>query len=113
MIVRARHLFFAWLAYGALQFALLGVGGAAVQAGVGSRGARSQAETQSLELGKRVLASELGDRRAPSTPFAPSGHIRLDLPTVFGSEAPLAPPRPISTAEPRTLPPARAPPALS
>src|SRR5215207_845992 len=86
MMFRARHLFLGWLVYGALQLALLGVPGAAREPGVGSRGARSQSESQSVAFGKRLVASDPADRRAPITPFAPSAHVRLDLPTVAGPD---------------------------
>ena len=112
MMLRARNLFLAWLAYGALQLALLGVPGAAVQSGVGSRGAHAQSESQSVSLGKRVLAPDI-DRRVPTTPFAPSVHIRLDLPTLVGREPVVAThiaPRLDGTI---VLPPARGPPTLS
>ena len=72
MILRARNLFLAWLAYGALQLALLGVPGAAAQPGVGNRSARTQSESQSVSFGKRVAAPDISDRRAPVTPFAPA-----------------------------------------
>jgi len=113
MMLRARHLFLAWLTYGALQLALLGVPGAAAKPGVGSRGEQSRTETQSVSVGKRVYAPELNDRRAPTTPFAPSGHVRLDLPTRAGREPVIA-----TSLAPRlddhvVLPPARAPPTLS
>jgi hypothetical protein len=113
MILRTRNLFLAWLAYGALQLALLGVPGAAAQPGVGSRGTRSQTETQAVSLGKRVFAPEPTDRRIPTTPFAPSVHVRLDLPTLVGREPLSAIARPVATADRSVLPPARAPPALS
>ena len=113
MILRARNLFLAWLTYGALQLALLGMPGAAVQPGVGSRGARSQSESQSVSFGKRIVAPDSIDRRVPTTPFAPSAHVRLDLPAVVGLEAPVASQHlPESDAQ-RVLPPARAPPALA
>jgi|SRR5687768_17971169 len=113
MMLRARHLFLAWLTYGALQLALLGVPGAAAEPGVGSRGAQTRTETQAVSLAKRVFAPEPTDRRTPTTPFAPSVHVRLDLPTVVGREPVIA-----TAATPRlddlvVLPPARAPPALS
>ena len=113
MILRARNLFLAWLTYGALQLALLGVPGASVQPGVGARDAQSRSESQSASLGKRTLPPDLSDRRAPTTPFAPSVRFRLDLPTLAGREPVFA-----TTATPRegdavALPPARAPPTLS
>ena len=113
MMLRARNLFLAWLAYGALQLALLGVPGAAARPGVGSPGAQSGAETQSVSLGKRVFAPDLNDRRAPTTPFAPSVHVRLDLPTLVGRESIVAVSRTSWRDEPVLLPPARAPPTLS
>ena len=113
MILRARNLFLAWLTYGALQLALLGVPGAAVQPGVGSRGARTQTESQSVSLGKRLLAPDLIDRRAPTTPFAPSVHFRLDLAAQVGRDALVADARQANAGDPLALPPARAPPTLS
>lgn len=108
-----RNLFLAWLAYGALQLALLGIPGAAVKPGIGNREARSQSETQSVPLGKRVVASELTDQRVSPTPFAPSKHVRLDLPTLVGRAPLVATAREAMRDEPSVLPPARAPPALS
>ena len=113
MILRARHLFIAWLAYGALQLALLGVPGATTQPGIGTAGARSQSESQSVEFGKRVVVSDFAHRRTPTTPFAPSAHIRLDLPTLVGHEAVVASQYRVDADAPRVLPPARAPPALA
>ena len=113
MMLRARTLFLAWLAYGALQLSLLGLPGAAAQPGVASRGAHTQTESQSVSLGKRTLAPELVDRRAPITPFAPSARVRLDLPAQIALEAPAALARPLTGREPVALPPARAPPTLS
>ena len=112
MILRARNLFLAWLAYGALQLALLGVPGAAVEQGVGPR-ARPQSESQSVSFGKRIAAPDISDRRAPVTPFAPSARIRLDLPTVIGRQAVLESRQTAETHAYRVLPPARAPPALA
>ena len=113
MMLRARNLFLAWLAYGALQLALLGLPGAAGEPGVGSRGARSQSESQSVSFGKRIVATDLTDRRVPTTPFAPSVHIRLDLPMVASDEALVASHALAETHAHRVLPPARAPPALA
>ena len=112
-MLRARNLFLAWLAYGALQLALLGVPGAVVQPGVGNRGARTQNESQSVSLGKRVLAPDLSDRRVHTTPFAPSVHARLDLPTQVGRDALVADDRQADAGDPIDLPPARGPPTLS
>ena len=113
MMLRARNLFLAWLTYGALQLALLGVPGAAVQPGVGSRGAHARSETQSVSLGKRVIAPELSDRRIPTTPFAPSVHLRLDLPTLVGREPLFAATTSLRHDAALVLPAARAPPALA
>jgi len=114
MILRARHLFLAWLAYGALQLTLLGLGGVAgAQPAVGNRDARTPSESQSVSLGKRILASELGARHAPVTPFASSAHLRFDLPTLVGHEAPVDRPHRAEAHDPSVRPPARAPPALS
>jgi hypothetical protein len=111
MTQRGRNLFLAWLAYGALQLALLGAPGAAGRPGVGQRGARSQSEVQSLSLGKRALASELSHRRAP-TPFAPATYAGLDLPAAVDRDAFVAPSRQAPVVDPIDLPLARAPPAL-
>ena len=113
MMLRARTLFLAWLTYGALQLALLGVPGAAVQPGVGNRGAQASAESQSVSLVKRLLAPEHSDRRAPTTPFAPSSHVRLDLPVLVGREPVVAASPTPRQDESIVLPPARAPPTLS
>jgi len=113
MILRARSLFLAWLAYGTLQLALLGLPGAATQPGVVSRGAHTHAESQSVSLGKRVLAPDVTERRTPTTPFAPSVHVRLDLPTPFGHEAVSAEDQPAHSRDPVARPTARAPPTLS
>ena len=111
MTQRARNLFLAWLAYGALQLVLLGAPGADARPGVGNRGARSQSEVQSVTLGKRLLGPELSHRRTPTAPFAPSSYVRLDLPTVVGQDAPVAWNRRATAVDPVALPPARAPPA--
>jgi hypothetical protein len=113
MILRARTLFLAWLAYGALQLTLLGLPGATAQPGIASRAAHAQTESQSVSVGKRVLAPDPVDRRAPTTPFAPSVHVRLDLPEQIAREALVAFVRPLAGRDPVALPPARAPPALS
>ena len=115
MMLRARNLFLAWLTYGALQLALLGVPGAAAQPGVGSRSARTQSESesQSVSFGKRIAAPDISDRRAPVTPFAPAARIRLGLPTVVGHQAVVESRQTAETHAYRVLPPARAPPALA
>jgi hypothetical protein len=114
MILRARHLFVSWLAYGALQIALLGVGDVAgAQLGIGARSARGQSESQSISLGKRILASEPTDRRVPPTPFAPTAHFRLDVSAPVGREPSIAEPPRVEAVDPTVLPPVRAPPALS
>lgn len=109
---RARNLFLAWLAFGALQLVLLGAPGADARPGVGNRGARSQSEVQSVALGKRLGGSELGHRRTPATPFVPSSYVRVDLPAVVGRTAPVAWNRQAAAVDPVALPPARAPPAF-
>ena len=113
MILRTRNLFLAWLAYGALQLALLGLPGAAAEPGIGSRGARTQTDSQSVTFGKRLVAPDLIDRRTPTTPFAPSAHVRLDLPTQVGREAAVGQDRQADAGDPIVLPLSRAPPALS
>src|SRR5688572_18186948 len=113
MMLRARNLFLAWLTYGALQLALLGMPGAAVQPGIGNRGARPQSQSQPVPLGKPLLAPDFSDRRARTTPFAPSGHVRLDLPTQVGRNALVADDRQANAGDPIDLPPARGPPTLS
>jgi len=112
MTLRARHLLFAWLTYGALQLALLGIPGASRQLTVGSRDARTQTATQSITFGKRLHAADVTDRRA-ITPFVPSAYARLDLPRVVGVSDVAALPRQARASAPAALPPARAPPALA
>ena len=112
-MLRARNLFLAWLTYGALQLALLGMPGAAVQPGIGTRGARTQSESQSVSLGKRLLAPDLSDRRASTTPFAPAARVHLDLSTVVGRQTVVESRQTTETYAYRVLPPARAPPALA
>ena len=113
MILRARNLFLAWLTYGALQLALLGLPGAAAEPGVGARGARTQSETQSVSFGKRATLPELAHRRALLTPFAPSANVSLDLPIAGTSDAIVAEHRQTAAGASVALPPARAPPTLS
>ena len=113
MILRARNLFLAWLTYGALQLALLGLPGAATEPGIGARGARSQTETQSVSLGKRATLPELAHRRALFTPFAPAAEIRLDLPVASTADAFVAEHRQAAPSATVALPLARAPPTLS
>lgn len=112
MMLRARHLLFAWLTYGALQLALLGIPGATGQLAVGSRDSRTQAATQSITFGKRLLAADVSDRRA-TTPFIPSAYARLELPGIVGVSDVATPPRQAPAFAPAALPPARAPPALA
>ena len=112
MPCRTRSVVLAWLAYGALQIALLGAPGAAGRPGVSQRGTRSQTEAQSLSLGKRLLA-EASDRHAPTTSFAPAAYIRLDLPATIGNEALRTTSRQAPAADRFAVPPARAPPTLS
>jgi hypothetical protein len=112
MMLRARHLLFAWLTYGALQLALLGIPGASRQLAVGAPESRTQTATQSITLGKRLLAADVSERRA-TTPFVPSAHARLDLPETVGVSDVAAPRRQAPVFAPAALPPARAPPALA
>ena len=112
MMLRARHLLFAWLTYGALQLALLGIPGASRQLAVGIRESRTQTATQSIALGKRLFAADLSNRDA-TTPFVPSAYARLELPGVVGVSHVAAPPRQAPASEPAVLPPARAPPAVA
>ena len=112
MMLRARHLLFAWLTYGALQLALLGIPGASRQLTVGSRELRTQAAAQSITLGKRLLAADISNRRA-ITPFVPSAYARLDLPRIVGGTDVAAPSRQAPAYAAAALPPARAPPALA
>ena len=112
MILRARNLFLAWLTYGALQLALLGLPGAATEPGVGARGVRTGSETQSVSFGKRATLPELAHRRALLTPFAPSAHFRLELPIAGPSDAVVAEYRQAAADASVALPPARAPPTL-
>jgi hypothetical protein len=113
MMLRARHLLFAWLTYGALQLALLGIPGASQQPAVGSRESRTQTATQSITPGKRLLAADVSERRATTTPFVPSAYVRLDLRRIVGVSDVAAPPRQAPASAPAALPPARAPPALA
>ena len=112
MMLRARHLLFAWLTYGALQLALLGIPGASGQLAVGSRESRTQTATQSITLGKRLLVADVSERRA-ATPFVPSAYARLELPGIVGVSAVALPRRQAPASAPAALPPARAPPALA
>jgi hypothetical protein len=112
MILRARHLFFAWLTYGALQLALLAIPGASRQLAVGSRESRTQTATQSVTIGKRLLAPDVSERRTP-TPFLPSASVRLAFSAVVGARDVAALQRQAPASEPAALPPARAPPALA
>jgi hypothetical protein len=112
MMLRARHVFFAWLTYGALQLALLGMPGASGRLAVGSSDARPRAASESVSAVNRLLAPDQSERRAP-TPFAPSAYVRLDLATVVGVSDVTASPRQATAVAPSTLPPARAPPALA
>ena len=113
MIFRARHLFFAWLAYGVLQLTLLvgGVGG--VRAGIGDRGTRSQSSTPTVASVERFLAPEPNARRAPLTPFIPAALVRLELPAIGGTEPVHRDPHITAFRDAVSLPPVRGPPALS
>ena len=110
MMLRARHLLFAWLTYGALQLALLVIPGASRQFAVGSSESRTQAATRSITLGKRLHAADVSDRRA-ITPFVPSAYVRLDLSRVVGAADVATSTRQAPVAAPAALPLARAPPA--
>ena len=112
MMFRARHLLFAWLTYGALQLALLGIPGASRQLAVGSGESRTQTATQSTTLGKRLLAADVSERRA-TTPFVPSSYVRLDLSGIVGGGEVASHRRQAPASDAATLPPARAPPALA
>ena len=111
-MLRARHLLFAWLTYGALQLALLGMPGASAQLAIGNGDARPRAASESVSAVKRLLAPDLSERRTP-TPFAPSASVRLDLAAVVGVGDVTASPRQATAVAPSALPPARAPPALA
>ena len=109
---RTRHVLFAWLAYGALQLTLLGVGGLpGSQASVADRGTRTQSTWPSVSFAKRLFAPESTERRNSVTPFAPATYVRVDLPTVVEHDAPQQPARIAVAADATALPPARAPPA--
>ena len=111
-MLRARHLLFAWLAYGALQLALLGIPGASGQLAVASRESHGWTASQSVSVVKRLLAPDAPERRA-AAPFAPSAYVRLDV-LVAAVASPMdATPRRAVDAEPLALPLARAPPALA
>jgi hypothetical protein len=113
MILRARNLFLAWLTYGALQLALLGLPGAAAEPGIGARGARPQSETQSVSFGKRATLPDLAHRRALFTPFVPSAQFRLDVSFAGAADAVVAKRHQAAASAPVALPLARAPPTLS
>ncbi len=109
---RTRHVLFAWLAYGALQLTLLGVGALpGSQASVADRGTRSQSTWPSVSFAKRLLAPEPTERRTTITPFAPTAYVSVDIPTTVGHVATPEPPRTAVAVDPTALPPARAPPA--
>ena len=113
MMRRARHLVLAWLACGALQLALLGVGGVGGgTARVDDLGTRTQSAWPTLSAAKRLLAPDPTDRRA-AAPFAPAAYVRLDVPVAIGFEAPDRHPRTAPSRDAVALPLARAPPALS
>ena len=112
MILRARHLVFAWLTYGALQLALLGVPAASSQLAVGSSEGRTQSTAQAAAIAKRLLAPDVGAHRT-LTPFAPSASIAFGLPDAATELAVATSRRQPATHAPAALPPARAPPATS
>ena len=64
MMLRARNLFLAWLAYGALQLALLGVPGGGREAGSRERGARRRPRPSGLA---RQAPPRAGPQRSPRT----------------------------------------------
>jgi len=112
MMRRTRHVLFAWLAYGALQLTLLGVGGLpGSQASVADRGTRTQSTWPSVSFAKRLLAPEPTERRTSITPFAPAAYVGVDIPAIAGHDAPQPPARIAVTFDRTALPPARAPPA--
>jgi hypothetical protein len=111
MIVRARHLFMAWLVYGVLQLGLLGVPAASGQLAVGSRDACAQNSAQSISATKRLLASERTEREA-HTPFAPSATVVLGLANAAEPGQIVGTLDRAPAFELVTLPPARAPPVL-
>jgi len=115
MLLRARHLLAAWIAYGVLQFALLGVVGAAGTASEhAARDARARSESPAMSFGKRTFAAEVREHRhTPAPPFAPSAYVRWDLVALdWTSELP-QPSDHRRARHTRVLPPSRAPPALS
>ena len=77
MILRARHLFLAWLVHGILQLGLLGVPYVSGQPFVGSRDVCAQASAQSISS-NRLVASERNER-ASHAPFAPPATVALGL----------------------------------
>ena len=112
MTRRTRNVLFAWLAYGALQLTLLGAGGlAGSQASIADRGTRTQSTWPSVSFAKRLFAPETTERRTTITPFAPAAHVRVDIATAVGRDAPRKPVRLAVAFDPTALPPARAPPA--
>ena len=112
-MLRARHLFLAWLACGALQLALLGVGSVGGgTARVDDLGTRTQSAWPTLSAAKRLLAPDPTVRRAPP-PFAPAAYVRVEVPVSIGFEAPDRYPRTAPSRDAVARPLARAPPALS
>ena len=112
VMIRVRNLGLAWLVCVALQLVLLSVPGDSARPGIGDRGTRFQSDAQSTLLGKRLLAPELAQRHAQTTPFAPSIPIGLDLPVLAGTDLPAARTPSVPMADPAVFAPARAPPAL-
>src|SRR5688572_19410158 len=112
MMRRTRHVLFAWLAYGALQLTLLGVGALpGSQASIADRGTRTQSTWPSVSFAKRLLAPEPTERRTTFTPFAPAAYVSVEVATVAGHDAPQQPTRIAVAFDAAALPPARAPPA--
>lgn len=115
MLHRARHLLAAWIVYGVLQFALLGVVGAAgTGSEMGARDARVRSESQAVSFGKRTFAAEGREHRhTPVTPFAPPAYVRWDLVALDWTSEVTQPSSTPRTRVARVLPPSRAPPSLS
>lgn len=111
VILRARHLFLAWLVYGVLQLGLLGMPYVSGQLSVGSRDVSAQSSGQSVSANKRLFASERNERTAP-TPFAPSAAMEFGLANAAEPGRIVGLPERAPAFELEALPPARAPPGL-
>jgi hypothetical protein len=112
MMLRARHLFLAWLTYGVLQLGLLGLPYASGQTSVGIRDVCAQSSAQSISATKRLPASERTEREA-HTPFAPSAAIVLGLANAAERSQNVGSPERRTSLELAERPPARAPPVLA